>query len=399
VSRIFKTDGPLGGQDSRLYVKRPEDRRVLTEVQRGNYVTLLGARRTGKTSLLLRLRRRLLKEGHLPVYVDVAAAGDRDEGSWYRYLASSLEAQLNGKAGPNDVPIIWDQIGLRQTLQRLSRDLEPTERVVILLDEVNALPGSVSESFLSSVRAIFGERESASGLWHYTFVMTGSFIPDDLVRCSASSPFKVARRIYMSDADRDGIAKLIRNLETGCRRVSDALINTLYCWAGGDVYLAQCLCSLLERREENLITDEVISEVVEGILSGRHMRSVHNELVNWPEGQQVLRRILTGSKSVKFTRASRVVAELELTGLVAADEAGYCTVRNELYLRALADWYPELTSPVAEGEAGCALAVAIPWTEVKGDCPPSGSCKTDWTSGNSNGECTRGLPDRWLCIG
>ncbi len=58
-AKKFVTKGPIADPGEQIYIERPEDTEILQAVRRGDYVTLLGARQTGKTRLLYKLAREL----------------------------------------------------------------------------------------------------------------------------------------------------------------------------------------------------------------------------------------------------------------------------------------------------------------------------------------------------
>jgi hypothetical protein len=157
------------------------------------------------------------------------------------------------------------------------------------------------------------------------------------VRQPSFSPFDIASRVYMSDADREGLAGLLRNLERVGRTVSDGFIDRIYHWTGGHLYLTQRLCSILEGCREPSLTGELVDQAVDEVLSDRNIGRVYDRLDTWPEQEDLLQRIVTGESPLRFNRASRLVARLELTGVIKSDADGFCTVRNAIYRKALAN--------------------------------------------------------------
>jgi len=371
VTSSFRTDSPVGEEEAHLYVERAEDRRIAADIRRGRYVTLLGARRTGKTSLLLKLRRELLGEGHVPVYVDLSLIGDANEDAWYRYLTGILDAGLNAETRAGGVGQIRDSVAFRQVLARVSRHLQPSRQVVFLLDELGALPLALLESALSTIRAMFNERKTSPEFRRYRFVMAGNFDPDDLVPESGISPFKVTSRIYTSDTGRDGVAEVVRHLERSGFLVCDEVVSAVYHWTGGDLYLTQRLCSLLERTQANSITRQLLARAVYDVISDEAVRDVIQRLHRWPEGRRAVRRILTGTAALNFNRASHIVSRLELIGVIRSDDAGYCAVRNEVYRKALLEWYGGLELRAGENRRG--YGPLLPTKGAIGTGSPSGT--------------------------
>jgi len=335
VSRVFRTEGPLLESESHLYVERSEDRRVAGDIGRGTYVALMGPRQTGKTSLLLRLRRQLLEEGQIPIYLDLSPARDRACEGWYAYLQRMLRGQLQRMAKDVSVPEMCDQLDFEAGLQSISQELESRQKIVILLDEVGAVPHSVAELFFSTIRTIFQKREPFPEFGRYVFVMAGTFIPSELVRDPSISPFNIASRIYTSDAEKGKLAGLIENLERAGRWPSEVVIDRIYEWTEGHLYLTQRLCSELEKESGADLSLNRVDAAVEAMMSNRNIQHIYGELAEASQLKDILERILDGERPLRFNRASSVVAELALIGVIKPDAEGYCRIRNPVYRRAL----------------------------------------------------------------
>jgi len=341
VSGIFRTEGPLLEEDARLYVERSEDREMADDIRRGNYVALIGSRQTGKTSLLLKMRRQLLNDGHIPIYLDLSPARDREKEAWYDYFHSVMEGQLDQHSADVTIPTMRDQVDFRAALRKISRQLVPSRQVVFLLDEVGAVPSSISDRFFSTIRTVFNEREPFPAFRRYVFVMAGAFIPHRLVTDSDISPFNIASRVFMSDASYEKLSGLVRNLERAGCSVSDGIIGRIYEWTEGHLYLTQRLCSTLERGGNDHLTIQCVDDAVDDILDDRNIDRIYRGLNTRPEVEACLEKILTGDHPPRFIRtsASALVAELELIGVIKEGADGCCRIRNAIYRKALADRY------------------------------------------------------------
>jgi hypothetical protein len=130
--------------------------------------------------------------------------------------------------------------------------------------------------------------------------------------------------------------------------VSDEVIDRIYHWTAGHVYLTQRVCSVLGRRRETPLTCELVDTAIDDVLGDRNIRRVYDRLEKSPEEKRVLQRILAGEAPLRFSRTSRLVARLELIGVIKPDAAGYCTVRNAIYRRALTDGHPDRDANAAQ---------------------------------------------------
>lgn len=334
---IFRYTGPLTEDEAPLYVERDEDKKVAACVRRGDYMALIGARQTGKTSLLCRLQRQLLDEGCIPIYIDLSSFGGTVEGRWYEHLRGEMQTQIERVLPGISILPMRDHLDFRQALRKLPKDDFPSlSKIVMLLDEVSAVPEPFSDRFFGAIRAVFSSRGVHSEFKRYVFVLAGAFIPGEIVKDKDNSPFNISEPIHTSDANQDGIAKLVRNLERLGLSISSEVIERIFHWTAGHLCLTQRLCAILEERGESQLTTRSVDSAVKEMLSDDinicHVRKKVDSL----EGEigRLVQEILEGAK-VKFSRNDLDVARLELTGLIKEDEDGNCVVRNRIYEKAL----------------------------------------------------------------
>jgi hypothetical protein len=329
---IFRYTGPLTEDDAPLYVERDEDKKVAACVRRGDYVALIGARQTGKTSLLYRLRRQLLDEGCIPIQIDLMRFRGAVEERWYKHLRGAMQTQMERVLPGISILPMRDHIDFGEALL----DLPSSSKIVMLLDEVSAVPETFSDLFFGAIREVFNSRGVHSEFKRYVFVLAGTFIPDEIVKDKDISPFNIAEHIHTSDANRDGIAKLVRNLERLGLDISYEVIERIFYWTAGHLRLTQRLCAILEERGESQLTtrsvDSAVKEMLADDINIRHVRKQVARLEG--EMSKLAQEVLEGTK-VKFSRNNFDIARLELTGLINADEDGNCVVRNRIYEKVL----------------------------------------------------------------
>jgi hypothetical protein len=301
----------------------------------------------GKTSLLLRLRRQLLDEGHVPIFVDLSPGKGEGRKAWYGYFGSAVQGHLQRIVPTISVPPVRNQFDFRSALQQVPHRLEEGRRIVFLLDEVGAVPSAVAEPFFSTIRAVFNERAFVPEFKRYVFVMAGTFIPDQLIKDPDVSPFNIAHHIYMSDADLAGIRGLVRHLEATGSTVPDAATERAFYWTDGHLYFTQRLCSVLQERQPQAVSERAVDEAASVVTSDENVARIYKKLEEDGEARHVLhKRVLRrrrpfGDRPLRFNRASRLVARLELLGPIKCDAEGNCTVRNRIYEQALEHYFAE----------------------------------------------------------
>ncbi|MGH9855329.1 MAG: AAA-like domain-containing protein, partial [Blastocatellia bacterium] len=128
---------------SGLYIVRPSDDELLKLLERGEYANVLCSRQTGKSSLLVRTKSRLLDRGYAAAAIDVAGylgtMGDADD--WYQGLLDEIVHQLHLDVNAEEW---WENsraITPNQRLIRFFRDeiaAKTSAPVVIFLDEIDS---------------------------------------------------------------------------------------------------------------------------------------------------------------------------------------------------------------------------------------------------------------------
>jgi hypothetical protein len=202
---------------------------------------ILGARQTGKTSLLLRSRE-VAGARYGMVFVNLEAVeGVAPEGC-FAFIAEEMLDQLGpgrtaGEGAPRDGPSFLRFLGaLAGTVER--------PRVGVLLDEVGALPAATGQRLAHALRASFTNRHVKPGLDRYLFVVSGS---TDLLELTAghNSPLKnVTESVYLGDlGDEEARALLREGFREAGVLLTPAVESAILEWTSGHPYWTQLLGS------------------------------------------------------------------------------------------------------------------------------------------------------------
>jgi len=332
----FETMGPIIDPSKQIYIERPEDTEILQTVARGNYVTLLGARQTGKTSLLYKLARELKIE--VPIFVDLSRFSGLERTEWYNHVAKELVRRLPENIG---IRIIGEPSCSNQTefslLIKNIADATDRDRLILMLDEIGTVPVEIRDHFFSGIRAIYNGRGVDKGLQKYIVVLSGAMPPEELISSeSGNSPFNVSKPIYMSDFSLEGVRRLGENLRLYGFKIDDSVIRHIYGWTHGHPNLTQEIFSGLVNLEEETISNELVDQIVKLLLvrgcnNLRHIRRYlykeENEYV-----RQTVVKILKKQFKSKFTETGDpLVTKMNLIGLVRSDEDGNVVIHNQIY--------------------------------------------------------------------
>jgi len=337
---LFKSRGPLlASDDADRIVERPEMRRALRIAQQPSvtqYVAFLGARQTGKTTMLFYLRQ-VLKEQYPCVFIDLSVLTSQDERACFRYVAFRLINEFTELMGDElDLPesqVIEGSPDFCQFLRDLAHAL-PMERVVVLIDEVGALAPAVSNGFFSTLRSVFTEgRGDDRDLARYLFVFSGAV---DLYALTSGShsPLNICEKLYLRDFERVDVARIVRRFDQIGVSVAKGTSDKVFELAGGHPYLTQQLCVLMEQEHTTQVTPESVEAAAEAILvEDDNIRHIIRELERRPQAQRRLRSILLEEQQIPFSRNDPSLAALEMIGVIRGTQP--VQVRNKLYEKAL----------------------------------------------------------------
>ena len=330
---MFVTEGPVD-PESPLFVGRTAELNQmetwLTSVRCVGAV--MGARQTGKTSLLLKLRH-LLREKYAFVFIDLEAVAGAQMAECVEYIASEITAQLPVGNGRPEVRLPEKPHEFQAFLERCAR-AAPGIRIVVLLDEIGALLPETSLRLTSAIRAVFTNRHVKPELARYVFVVAGA---TDMLEIATgrNSPLKnVAETLYVGDLPVSDTERLVAEMFGAGSARSEALVETVHGWTGGHPYWTQRLGEALHREAAGL-TETAVKDAVEHLLltEDRNLPHIFRAL----EADQTLTglvKMLLGGEPVDFRRADRAIARLELIGL-AKNHGGRCVIRNRIYQEAL----------------------------------------------------------------
>jgi len=344
---IFKTRGPLDPeQDQAIYIERPEIGHILRLAQWTsvyNYIALFGSRQTGKTSLLYKAKAMLEERGCRVALIDLSGLENQKEAECYRYVSSQILeelgpflqlredewAELASTAGPVDFRSL-----LLRVAQRTSGP-----RIVIMLDEVGAIPPAVSDGFFGTIRNVFTSRRKAreEAFGKFVFVFSGAMDLHELTS-GRNSPLNICERVYLRDLDRIGVRKLVGNFARKGVVVTREGADYIYHETRGHPYLTQAICALLERQGAQVISREAVRVAIRMLLRGDdHLDRTVRQVAREGEAKKLLRRIVLERQGVPFSRVNPLVARLEIAGVIRGEE--YCVVRNPIYLRLLTSYF------------------------------------------------------------
>lgn len=254
VQKRLQPTGAL--REDAIYIERSADDELYDALFAGEFCAVLAPRQIGKSSLRVRIARRLVEAGIHCAQIDLTALGkaaDRDPiSSWYFSLATRIADELNLQDPKPFFLQRSDLLPADRLLQYLAREVLPAcvGPVVIFLDEIDylrALPIDRDEFFVA-LRALYNERAQQSELKRLSFCLLGVAAPRDLVKNPDITPFNIGQLVRLLDFDRQELSAFAPVLAPLCDD-EDTILDEMYSWTAGHPYMTQALCQeLLKQR-------------------------------------------------------------------------------------------------------------------------------------------------------
>ena len=287
--RRFQFTGSL--LESSFYLPRGADGELEQALFLGDYCHVVAPRQIGKTSLHVRVSRKLNERGRGCATVDLTSLGSvRNANEWYYTLIRDISKAL-GAPSPLQFWKANAEIGAARRwadyLLEIAAQLFPNG-IVVFIDEIEAVLLSDSQEgepssgtpqaetadgakrffrddFFMAIRSLYEGRNRDPRCRLVTFCLVGVTTPSDLVRDKKLTPYNNSQQIRLEDFTREQIAPLSNGLAPlgGDTR---ALLDAIYAWTDGHPYMTMRTCAALTRRgpirpgSESEAVDAVIHE-------------------------------------------------------------------------------------------------------------------------------------------
>lgn len=343
---MFITEGPVPPEHPLFVGREAELQQMRTWLEEANTVgTVAGARQTGKTSLLLKLRSQW-EHRYKFVYVDLEAIYGADVATCFNYISHELLDQLSACLVQEKAMIPATDPQSFMTLLRQAAQCIDIVRIGLILDEIGALPHETAIRLSHTIRAIYNTRFIRPEYARYVFILSGS---TDILKLSTNrlSPLRnVTDSIYTVDLSQEETDLLLRRgFESSGIAVPDTVRRSIYNWTSGHPYLTQLIGKWLVedcKSRGSLPSVETVDALVE--------RIVREEDKNLPHTRRALAtghprlvyciKAIDAGKQIRFSRSHDTLAELELFGIIKSHQ-GQCAIRNNIYATALKTWLRE----------------------------------------------------------
>lgn len=206
-------------------------------------VLMVGARRSGKTSLLYRLADGALGPGFLGVQIDMQALATADFAGMLRLISRSVASAVTGAKTPVEAKGDGLQ-GLSETIGRACAALGD-RRLVVLFDEYELL----ERMFQGAPNAAPGLHSLLERYSRLCFVFAGSQKPETIRERSVLLLLDNSRTVNISFLSEQEARKLVQEPASGFLDYSGEALDAIYRLCNGHPFYTQLLCQMLFDRK------------------------------------------------------------------------------------------------------------------------------------------------------
>ena len=349
MTSFFQTGGGGLPENHPAYTSRHNlDNDAFNAALNGELLHVIAPRQVGKTSLLKRLRARLLERGWRCVIVDLSTLLGFSMTTWYRELGHKLAVELT----PGISLTLTNHLNMSAYLDREAmHEQYGPPRIAVLFDEVESVikvhdeqGQSFSDAFFMTIRDLYQKRDTRNGL--LAIGLAGAMSATYLVKESRISPFNVGQPLSIDDFTLDETIVFTKHLDRLNVAVDDAIYQAIYTWTNGHPYLTHRICAELEKMVHSGQLKEITAGDIESVvkrifldspnplLEDTNIHHAKKMLKNLPEPARPLwERIRQGTATSRGSVDTETFADLYITGVIK-NQDGYLVIRNLIYKEA-----------------------------------------------------------------
>lgn len=367
--RTFGTQGPVTPEVNYVVSRSEELADFIERVKSGKYVVLFAPRQTGKTTLFRAAIDTLITEAYFPIqlnfelYVDYPASDFYV--SFYKRLCEQIEWIFERRdTTPSKALIqfldnteVTDQVTMVEFFRQLVRflpDPDSFPKVVLIIDEFDAIPPDAVRGFLHSLRYIY--LDTSNPRCPYSVGIVGVKNITQLNYDRSISPFNIQDEFHLPNFT---LAQVQELLEQYTNEVGQAftpeVITAIHKQTAGQPFLVN--------RCAQILTEELDVPKTESITMA-HFSKAHTQLLE--EGntnishlltnirrnrrfESVLMRIASYERGLRFNADDEIMDELAMYGVITKGPDGMCEIVNLIYQQRILQAFKPLINGL-EGE-------------------------------------------------
>ncbi len=346
--RYFETRGPVYPEDNYVVARTEELADFIDRVKKGRYIVLFAPRQTGKTTFFQRALATLERETHayFPIQLNFETYADSDAITFYGSLCKEICKQImtvyqKRAETPSDSlnrflanAQITEPISMREFFEDLGSLLK-NRRLVMIIDEFDAIPHTAVRGFLHALRYIY---LSGKTRCPHSVGIVGVKSITQLNYDRSISPFNIQDEFKLPNFTREQVRELLVQYtdEVGQPFAPEA-IAALHKQTAGHPFLvnrlAQILTEELDIPKTEPITNTHFVKAHAQLLEEDNVNIAHllTNIRRDSRFETLLMKIVSYDRGVPFTLRNDIINELTTYGIIAKGEDGLCEIVNPIY--------------------------------------------------------------------
>ena len=347
--RRFGTEGRLYPEDNYIVPRTKETANFISRVKQGKYIVLFAPRQTGKTTFFHYALDTLENEEpiYFPIPLNFETYEDCTPSEFYGGLSEDIREgvesifQMRGEVLPAALTQFLGnaQIANHLSVRRFFRQfasLMADKRIVLIIDEFDAIPQAAVKGFLRSLRHIY---LSGRTRCPHSVGIIGVKNITQLNYDRSVSPFNIQDEFHLPNFTLEQVRELLGQYtdEVG-QAFAPEVIKNLYKQTAGQPVLVNRLAQILTEEMDIPITETIKMEH----FTTAHAQLLHNRNTNIghlttnirkdARFEKILMRITAHDEGVPFNIDDDNISELATYGIIAKGADGMCDIANPIYL-------------------------------------------------------------------
>ena len=347
--RRFGTEGRLYLEDNYVVPRAEETADFIDRVKQGKYIVLFAPRQTGKTTFFQLALDTLTTADptYFPIQLNFEEYENSAPADFYRCFYNDIREEIEEvlqkqEEGPSEVLLhfldnmeINDHISMRRFFSKLASFLK-NQKVVLLIDEFDAIPRDAVTGFLRSLRRIY---LSGRTRCPHSVGIVGIKNIIQLNYDRSVSPFNIQQEFHLPNFTLEQVQELLGQYTDEVGQVfAPEVITAIHKQTAGQPVLvnrfAQILTEELNIPKTESITMEHFTTAHAQLLHARNTNIQHltTNIRRDQRFESMLMRIMANDDGVPFNLHNDIINELATYGVIKEGTDGMCEILNPIYL-------------------------------------------------------------------
>lgn len=347
--RRFGTEGRLYLEDNYIVPRTKETADFIDRIKQGKYIVLFAPRQTGKTTFFQLALDTLTTADltYFPIQLNFEEYEDYAPPDFYRCFYNDVCEEIKDVFQRRKAVLpetlghfldnveINDHVSIRRFFEKLPSFLK-NQKVVLLIDEFDAIPRDAVTGFLRSLRRIY---LSGRTRCPHSVGIVGIKNIIQLNYDRSVSPFNIQQEFHLPNFTLEQVQELLAQYtdEVGQSFASEVVTAIHKQTAGQPVLVnrfAQILTEELDIPKTESITMEHFTTAHAQLLHTRNTNIEHltTNIRRDQRFESMLMRIMANDDGVPFNLHNDIINQLATYGVIKEGTDGMCEILNPIYL-------------------------------------------------------------------